>query len=54
MRKESEEVRINTNRWAHPSKVHKRSSIDVGEIETQNMSLSEKDQLLHAVAKSAY
>ena len=54
MRKETEEVRINTARWAHPSHAKKRSSIDIGEIETASMSLSEKDQLLHAVAKSAY
>lgn len=34
--------------WANQEKIHrKRQTIDVGEIETKDMSLSQKSEMLH-------
>lgn len=44
----------NTDMWANVEKIHHhRQTIDVGEIETKDMTLSQKSDMLHTIANGA-
>ena len=46
--KMTQEEKHNTDMWAHASQIHhKRQTIEVGEIETKDMTLSQKSEMLH-------
>jgi len=52
----SEEEKENTKMWARArdqNDVGTSSHIEIGEIETSKMSLSEKNEIFHAITKQA-